>query len=166
MRNNLFMKKQYFIIISIIVIALLIANIFFFINKKSCKCDSSHSAVEMSDKSMNSNCFVSKSLNFDDEQAKKYDIIKKTHQSMALKAIDSLHVSQEMLMDYLASNENDAQKIEELQDRIISFQKELLNQHVGQYQDLKAILKPEQEEPMNKLFKSLFVCEPSCNHSH
>ena len=160
------MKKQYFIILSIIVIALLGANIFFLFNTKSCNCTKSEVHVDNREKNVNSNCFVAKKLSLDDEQAKKYDKIKKRHQALALNAIDSLHVSQEMLMDYLASNENNPQKIEELENRIIRFQKELLDQHVGQYQDLKAILKPEQIEPMNKLFKSLFVCQPSCNHNH
>ena len=160
------MKKQYFIILSIIVIALLGANIFLLVNNRSCNCNHIEESVYKREKNVNSNCFVAKSLSLDDEQAKKYDKIKKSHQALALNAIDSLHVSQEMLMDYLASNENNSQKIEELENRIIKFQKELLNQHVGQYQDLKAILKPEQIEPMNKLFKSLFVCQPSCNHNH
>lgn len=160
------MKKQYFIIISIIVIALLATNIFFVLNTKTCNCSKGETIVDNNEKNVNSKCYVAKSLSLDEKQADKYDEIKKSHQVIALKAIDSLHVSQEMLMDYLASNENNPQKIEELEKRIIKFQKELLDQHVGQYQDLKAILKPEQVEPMNKLFKSLFVCKPSCNHTH
>lgn len=160
------MKKQYFIIISIIVVALLVANVFFFIHIKKCNCTAKDTNIENNKKDVNSSCFVAKTLSLDESQAKQYDEIKRRNQSIALVFIDSLHVSQEVLMDYLASNENDPKVIEELEEKIITFQKKLLSQHVKQYQELKAILKPEQVEPMNNLFKSLFVCEPSCNHTH
>ena len=71
------MKKQYFIILSIIVIALLGANIFFLVNKRSCNCNHIEESVDKREKNVNSNCFIAKSLSLDDEQAKKYDKIKK-----------------------------------------------------------------------------------------
>ena len=63
------------------------------------------------------------------------------------------------------SGNSDEIKIAELENKITEFQKILLHQHIEQYQDLKAILKPEQVEPMNILFKGLFVCKPSCEHT-
>jgi hypothetical protein len=158
------MKKTYFIVLGIVIVLLIGLNIFLLVNHNDCSC-SSEKKVH-SGKDVNCNCFVTETLSLDKEQAAKYAEIKKRHQTIALRAIDSLHVNQEKLMDYLASSENNPQIIEDFQNRITSFQKELLNQHIEQYLDLKAILKPSQIEPMNKLFKGLFVCKPSCNHSH
>ncbi len=156
------MKKSYFIALIIIVIALLGVNIFFLLNHNVGSCMQTQKTEE---KDVNCDCYVTKTLALDKEQAKEYEEIKKEHQNKALRIIDSLHINQEILMDYLASNKNDSVKIVELKNKITEFQKELLDQHIGQYQDLKAILKPEQIVPMNKLFKSVFVCRPSCNHS-
>ena len=155
------MKKSYFIALIIVVIALLIVNIFFLVTNRGCSCNN---MKKHETQNISYNCYVSKKLDLDKEQAAKYDIIKKHHQAIALRAIDSLHVSQEILMDYLASN-SDEIKIAELENKITEFQKILLHQHIEQYQDLKAILKPEQVEPMNILFKGLFVCKPSCEHT-
>lgn len=156
------MKKTYFIALIIIVITLLGANIFFLLNHNVCGC---RQKQKIEEKNVNCNCYVTKTLALDKEQAKEYEKIKKEHQNKASKITDSLHINQEILMDYLASNKNDSVKIVELKNKITEFQKELLDQHIGQYEDLKAILKHEQIEPMNKLFKSVFVCRPSCNHS-
>ena len=138
-----------------------IVNIFFLLNNRGCTCFPN---VEQKTENIGSSCHVSKKLDLDKEQSAEYDIIKKKHQAVALRAIDSLHVSQEILMDYLASNSDDT-KVEELENKITEFQKILLRQHIEQYQDLKAILKPSQVDSMNKLFKDLFVCKPSCEHT-
>jgi len=156
------MNKKYFIALVIIVISLLLVNIFFLINNKDCSCKQNK---KQDKENVNCNCYVTEKLSLDKEQAYKYSLIKKKHQTIALKAIDSLHVSQELLMDYLASN-SDSVKIAELENKITESQKILLRHHIEQYQDLKAILKPEQMDQMNKLFKSLFVCKPSCEHNH
>lgn len=155
------MKKNYFITLIVIVGVLLIVNIFFLLNNRGCTCVPN---VEQKTENIGSSCYVSKKLDLDKEQSAEYDIIKKKHQAVALRAIDSLHVSQEILMDYLASNSDDT-KVEELENKITEFQKILLRQHIEQYQDLKAILKPSQVDSMNKLFKDLFVCKPSCEHT-
>lgn len=156
------MKKSYFIVLIIVVITLLGVNIFFLIKHNNCICKQKQKTEE---KNINCDCYVTKTLALDKEQAKKYEEIKQEHQTKASKIIDSLHINQEILMDYLASNKNDSVKMTELKNKITEFQKKLLEQHIGQYKDLKAILKPEQIVPMNKLFKSVFVCRPSCNHS-
>lgn len=156
------MKKNYFIGLTIVVIALLIINIFFLVSNRNI-----YSIEQTTEKTKEEecDCFVSQKLNLDKQQSQKYDIIKKRHQAIALRAIDSLHISQEKLMDYLASN-SDSTMIAEFENKITESQKILLRQHIEQYQDLKAILKPEQVQPMNKLFRDLFVCKPSCEHSH
>lgn len=156
------MNKKYFIALVVVVISLLLVNIFFLINNKDCSCKQKK---KQDKENVNCNCYVTEKLSLDKEQAYKYSLIKKKHQTIALKAIDSLHVSQELLMDYLASN-SDSVKIAELENKITESQKILLRHHIEQYQDLKAILKPEQMDQMNKLFKSLFVCKPSCEHNH
>lgn len=153
------MKKSYFIVLVIIVIALLGVNIFFLIDHKNVGCKN-----KQEEKSVNCNCYVTETLSLDKEQSKKYELIKQKHQTKASKIIDSLHINQEVLMDYLASNENDSLKIIGLENKITEFQKELLKQHIEQYKELKSILKPEQIAPMNNLFKTVFVCRPSCNH--
>lgn len=161
------MKKTYLIALIITVIALLIVNIFFLVNNKTCSCNQheKNTKQEKDTKNINCNCYVTETLSLDKEQASKYAKIKQKHQAIALDAIDSLHISQEILMDYLASN-SDSLKISELENRITEFQKILLHQHVEQYQELKAILKSKQIAPMNKLFNDLFVCKPSCKHKH
>lgn len=155
------MNKKYFIALVVVVISLLLVNIFFLINNKDCSCKQKKQDKE----NVSCNCYVTEKLSLDKEQAYKYSLIKKKHQTIALKAIDSLHVSQELLMDYLASN-SDSVKIAELENKITESQKILLRHHIEQYQDLKAILRPEQMGQMNILFKSLFVCKPSCEHNH
>lgn len=158
------MKKTYFIILGIVIILLIGINIFLLLNHNTCTCSKEMKVHNKRD--VNCNCYVTETLSLDKKQTALYSEIKKKHQAIASKAIDSLHISQEKLMDYLAFGDNDKSKIDYLEDRIIFFQKALLNQHVEQYLDLKSILKPSQIEPMNKLFKGLFVCKPSCNHNH
>jgi len=130
------MKKKYFITLITIVIVLLVVNIFFLVNNRGCSCNQNTKQETENDKC---DCYVSQKLELDKEQSAKYEIIKKTHQIIALRAVDSLHISQEKLMDYLASN-SDSSKIAELENKITQAQKILLRQHIEQYQDLKAIL--------------------------
>lgn len=155
------MKKSLFITLIVFIVILVTTNLFLLSHYNKCSC----SVKEHNEKNeVECKCYVSETLKLDENQSMKYELIKKKHQSIASKITDSLHVTQEAMMDYLSSSENDRAKTDYFEDKISGFQKALLEQSVEQFKELKAILKPEQIKPANDLFRGLFVCRPTCSH--
>ncbi len=152
------MKKPYFIGIIIALVLLLGVNIFFFFNN-SCY---HPSKVEKKIEKPKINPYVSENLSLNKEQEKKYAIIKKGHQKIAIKIADSLHASQERLMNYIEKKPYDTIEINNLENRVTYFQKQLLHQSVEQYYQLKSILHKDQMASMDDIYRQIFVCRPTC----
>ncbi|MDR0790200.1 MAG: hypothetical protein LBO06_05355 [Bacteroidales bacterium] len=149
------MKKSYLIIIIIALVALTTANVWLFFRSKSC-CEQSCCAND------ESKCYLAKSLDLDTNQSQQYEAIKVKHQAIAAHLADSLHQSQDLLVDYIQQKEYNDDAILQLEEQIQYFQRLLLQQSVEQYYELKSILKSEQIPALDSLYRHILVCRPTC----
>ncbi|MDD3667808.1 MAG: hypothetical protein VB048_05410 [Bacteroidaceae bacterium] len=155
------MKKSYFIGIIITLLLLLGVNIFFFLSNSCCSNLKEEKIIEKS----KIQCYVSETLSLDKAQQKKYTIIKKEHQNIAIRIADSLHLSQEVLMNYIENKPYDTTAINKLENKVTYFQKQLLHQSVEQYYKLKNILHKDQISSMDDIYRQIFVCRPTCKNN-
>lgn len=157
------MKKPLFITLLIFIVVLIISNIYFLSHFDKCICSvKEHSEKEV----LECKCYVSEKLKLSDVQSVAYEKIKKDHQNKASIIIDSLHINQEMMMNYLSGNNSEKETLDYYQDKISNFQRLLLDQSLNQFLELKSILNPNQIESANEIFRGLFVCRPTCDHNH
>ncbi len=155
------MNKKFLIIEIIILLALTAVNFYLFFEKKNthAHCDTS--------KCTNTECYLSNAISLTKEQQQQYQKIKDKYQEQAMFTADSLHVTQELLMENLMKANQDTVKIKEIEQTIAKYQTDLLHISVNQYNDIKSILTPEQLPALDKLFTQIFVCRPTCKtHTH
>ena len=150
------MKKSYLLIITIILLILTMANVWLLLRSKS-HCEEA-CCVNNDNK-----CYLTKSLNLDADQSQQYEAIKVRHQAVAARFADSLHQSQDLLVDYMQSRNYNKEAIEQLEEQIQYFQRLLLQLSVEQYYDLKSILRNSQIPALDSLYRHILVCRPSCN---
>ncbi|MBP1630772.1 MAG: hypothetical protein H6Q15_1665 [Bacteroidetes bacterium] len=154
------MKKSYFIGVIIVLLLLLVVNVFFFFNN-TCR---NNPNVERNIEKQKTKCYISEHLFLKKSQIKEYAIIKSKHQKIAIRITDSLHVSQEMLMDYIKNKPYSALEVNNLENKITFFQKQLLDQSIKQYYQLKSILNEDQISSMDDIYRQIFVCRPTNKH--
>lgn len=150
------MKKSY-LILSIILIVLTAINLWVLLSRTS-------RLSEEKQHSCKGNCYVSAKISLDDKQKEQYQQIKSRYQDKAILIADSLHISQEKLMSEMIKGSRDSLRLEELEERISSCQKRLLQLSVEQYFEIKSILTPAQIPALDKLFAQILICRPTCNH--
>jgi Spy/CpxP family protein refolding chaperone len=129
--------------------------------------DRKESSQCSTEKCTNTECYLSHAISLNEEQQLQYEKIKEKYQDQAMYVADSLHVTQESLMEVLKNNSQDSVKIKEFENLIAKYQTDLLHISVNQYRDVKSILTPEQIPALDKLFTQIFVCRPTCKtHTH
>jgi peptidoglycan hydrolase CwlO-like protein len=154
------MNKKFLIIEIVILLALTAVNIYLTLDRKeSNKC--------MESCCVDTECYLSNAISLNDEQKQQYQKIKEKYQEQAMFIADSLHVTQESLMESLKKNNQDSLKIKEIEGEIAKYQTKLLDISVNQYNEIKSILTPSQIPALDKLFTQIFVCRPTCKtHTH
>ncbi len=154
------MNKKILIIEIVILVVLTAVNFYlYFDREKVSQCNT--------DKCTNTECYLSHAISLNEEQKLQYEKIKEKYQDQAMYVADSLHVTQESLMEVLKNNSQDSVKIKEFENLIAKYQTDLLHISVNQYRDVKSILTPEQIPALDKLFTQIFVCRPTCKtHTH
>lgn len=154
------MNKKFLIIEIIVLLAITAVNIYLTLDRKE---EKKCSAANCS----NTECYLSHAISLNEHQKQQYEEIKEKYQEQAMYIADSLHISQEHLMEYLKSDTQDSLKIRELETEIAKYQTSLLHVSVNQYKEIKTILTPEQIPALDKLFTQIFVCRPTCKtHTH
>lgn len=154
------MNKKILIIEIVILVVLTAVNFYlYFDREKVSQCNT--------DKCTDTECYLSHAISLNEEQKLQYEKIKEKYQDQAMYVADSLHVTQESLMEVLKNNSQDSVKIKEFENLIAKYQTDLLHISVNQYRDVKSILTPEQIPALDKLFTQIFVCRPTCKtHTH
>lgn len=154
------MNKKILIIEIVILVVLTAVNFYlYFDREKVSQCNT--------DKCTDTECYLSHAISLNEEQQLQYEKIKEKYQDQAMYVADSLHVTQESLMEVLKNNSQDSAKIKEFENLIAKYQTDLLHISVNQYRDVKSILTPEQIPALDKLFTQIFVCRPTCKtHTH
>lgn len=154
------MNKKILIIEIVILVVLTAVNFYlYFDREKVSQCNT--------DKCTDTECYLSHAISLNEEQQLQYEKIKEKYQDQAMYVADSLHVTQESLMEVLKNNSQDSVKIKEFENLIAKYQTDLLHISVNQYRDVKSILTPEQIPALDKLFTQIFVCRPTCKtHTH
>lgn len=154
------MNKKILIIEIVILVVLTAVNFYlYFDREKVSQCNT--------DKCTDTECYLSHAISLNEEQKLQYEKIKEKYQDQAMYVADSLHVTQESLMEVLKNNSQDSVKIKEFENLIAKYQTDLLHISVNQYRDVKSILTPEQIPTLDKLFTQIFVCRPTCKtHTH
>ena len=154
------MNKKILIIEIVILVVLTAVNFYLcFDRKESSQCNT--------EKCTNTECYLSHTISLNAEQKLQYEDIKEKYQDQAMYIADSLHITQESLMEVLKNDTQNIEKIKEIEGLIAKYQTDLLHISVNQYMDIKSILTPEQIPALNKLFTQIFVCRPTCKtHSH
>ncbi|MBO7277557.1 MAG: Spy/CpxP family protein refolding chaperone [Bacteroidales bacterium] len=154
------MNKKFLIIEIVILLALTAVNIYLTLDRKeSNKC--------MESCCVDTECYLSNAISLNDKQKQQYQKIKEKYQEQAMFIADSLHVTQESLMESLKKNNQDSLKIKEIEGEIAKYQTKLLDISVNQYNEIKSILTPSQIPALDKLFTQIFVCRPTCKtHTH
>lgn len=154
------MNKKILIIEIVILVVLTAVNFYlYFDREKVSQCNT--------DKCTDTECYLSHAISLNKEQQLQYEKIKEKYQDQAMYVADSLHVTQESLMEVLKNNSQDSVKIKEFENLIAKYQTDLLHISVNQYRDVKSILTPEQIPALDKLFTQIFVCRPTCKtHTH
>jgi Spy/CpxP family protein refolding chaperone len=110
---------------------------------------------------------LSNAISLTEAQKQQYQKIKEKYQDKAMYIADSLHVTQEYLMENLKKDSQDMEKIREIEEKIAKYQTDLLHISVSQYREIRTILTPSQIPALDKLFTQIFVCRPTCKtHSH
>ncbi len=150
--------KQSVLITLIVFILILITTNIYLLSLQRTKSGEKHSGEH-------SICYVGNKLGLSNEQTKTYEAIKHKYREKTSIIVDSLHSNQNMMMDFLSENTNDSEHLSYYQDRIADFQKALLSQSLSQFLELKEILEEDQLEAANQIFRGLFVCRPSCEHT-
>lgn len=154
------MNKKFLIIEVVILLALTAFNIYLTLDRKE------------PNKCMESCCvdteyYLSNAISLTEAQKQQYQKIKEKYQEQAMFIADSLHVTQESLMESLKKNNQDSLKIKEIEGEIAKYQTDLLHISVNQYNEIKSILTPSQIPALDKLFTQIFVCRPTCKtHTH
>lgn len=155
------MNKKILIIEILILVVLTAVNFYLFFERKQ------EAHVCDTDKCTNTECYLSHAISLNEEQKLQYEAIKDRYQEQAMYIADSLHVTQESLMEALKSDAQDSVKIREIESLIAKYQTDLLHISVCQYNDIKSLLTPEQIPALDKLFTQIFVCRPTCKtHTH
>lgn len=154
------MNKKILIIEIVILVVLTAVNFYlYFDREKVSQCNT--------DKCTDTECYLSHAISLNEEQQLQYEKIKEKYQDQAMYVADSLHVTQESLMEVLKNNSQDSAKIKEFENLIAKYQTDLLHISVNQYRDVKSILTPSQIPALDKLFTQIFVCRPTCKtHTH
>jgi peptidoglycan hydrolase CwlO-like protein len=154
------MNKKFLIIEVVILLALTAFNIYLTLDRKeSNKC--------MESCCVDTECYLSNAISLTEAQKQQYQKIKEKYQEQAMFIADSLHVTQESLMESLKKNNQDSLKIKEIEGEIAKYQTKLLDISVNQYNEIKSILTPSQIPALDKLFTQIFVCRPTCKtHTH
>ena len=154
------MNKKILIIEIVILVVLTAVNFYlYFDREKVSQCNT--------DKCTDTECYLSHAISLNEEQQLQYEKIKEKYQDQAMYVADSLHVTQESLMEVLKNNSQDSVKIKEFENLIAKYQTDLLHISVNQYRDVKSILTPSQIPALDKLFTQIFVCRPTCKtHTH
>ncbi|MEE1302891.1 MAG: Spy/CpxP family protein refolding chaperone [Bacteroidales bacterium] len=154
------MNKKFLIIEVVILLALTAVNIYLTLDRKEPnKC--------MESCCVDTECYLSNAISLTEAQKQQYQKIKEKYQEQAMFIADSLHVTQESLMESLKKNNQDSLKIKEIEGEIAKYQTKLLDISVNQYNEIKSILTPSQIPALDKLFTQIFVCRPTCKtHTH
>lgn len=154
------MNKKFLIIEVVILLALTAVNIYLTLDRKEPnKC--------MQSCCVDTECYLSNAISLNDEQKQQYQKIKEKYQDKAMYIADSLHVTQEYLMENLKKDSQDMEKIREIEEKIAKYQTDLLHISVNQYREIRTILTPSQIPALDKLFTQIFVCRPTCKtHTH
>ena len=154
------MNKKILIIEIVILVVLTAVNFYlYFDREKVSQCNT--------DKCTNTECYLSHAISLNEEQKLQYEKIKEKYQDQAMYIADSLHVTQEYLMENLKKDSQDMEKIREIEEKIAKYQTDLLHISVNQYREIRTILTPSQIPALDKLFTQIFVCRPTCKtHSH
>lgn len=154
------MNKKILIIEIVILVVLTAVNFYlYFDREKVSQCNT--------EKCTNTECYLSHTISLNAEQKLQYEDIKEKYQEQAMYIADSLHITQESLMEVLKNDTQNIEKIKEIEGLIAKYQTDLLHISVNQYMDIKSILTPEQIPALDKLFTQIFVCRPTCKtHSH
>ena len=154
------MNKKFLIIEVVILLALTAVNIYLTLDRKEPnKC--------MQSCCVDTECYLSNAISLNNEQKQQYQKIKEKYQDKAMYIADSLHVTQEYLMENLKKDSQDMEKIREIEEKIAKYQTDLLHISVNQYREIRTILTPSQIPALDKLFTQIFVCRPTCKtHTH
>lgn len=154
------MNKKFLIIEIVILVVLTAVNFYLFFNREDTKhCENKECT--------NTECYLSHTISLTEEQKKEYQKIKEKYQEYAMFTADSLHVTQELLMENLMKANQDSVKIREIEQTIAKYQTSLLHISVNQYNEIKSILTPEQIPDLDTLFTRILVCRPTCKtHTH
>lgn len=154
------MNKKFLIIEIVILLALTAVNIYLTLDRKeSNKC--------MESCCVDTECYLSNAISLTEAQKQQYQKIKEKYQDKAMYIADSLHVTQEYLMENLKKDSQDMEKIREIEEKIAKYQTDLLHISVNQYREIRTILTPSQIPALDKLFTQIFVCRPTCKtHTH
>jgi hypothetical protein len=154
------MNKKFLIIEVVILLALTAFNIYLTLDRKEPnKC--------MESCCVDTECYLSNAISLTEAQKQQYQKIKEKYQDKAMYIADSLHVTQEYLMENLKKDSQDMEKIREIEEKIAKYQTDLLHISVNQYREIRTILTPSQIPALDKLFTQIFVCRPTCKtHSH
>ncbi len=154
------MNKKFLIIEVVILLALTAVNIYLTLDRKEPnKC--------MQSCCVDTECYLSNAISLTEAQKQQYQKIKEKYQDKAMYIADSLHVTQEYLMENLKKDSQDMEKIREIEEKIAKYQTDLLHISVNQYREIRTILTPSQIPALDKLFTQIFVCRPTCKtHTH
>lgn len=154
------MNKKFLIIEVVILLALTAVNIYLTLDRKEPnKC--------MQSCCVDTECYLSNAISLTETQKQQYQKIKEKYQDKAMYIADSLHVTQEYLMENLKKDSQDMEKIREIEEKIAKYQTDLLHISVNQYREIRTILTPSQIPALDKLFTQIFVCRPTCKtHTH
>jgi hypothetical protein len=154
------MNKKFLIIEVVILLVLTAVNIYLTLDRKEPnKC--------MQSCCVDTECYLSNAISLTEAQKQQYQKIKEKYQDKAMYIADSLHVTQEYLMENLKKDSQDMEKIREIEEKIAKYQTDLLHISVNQYREIRTILTPSQIPALDKLFTQIFVCRPTCKtHSH
>ena len=154
------MNKKFLIIEIVILLALTAVNIYLTLDRKEPnEC--------MQSCCVDTECYLSNAISLTEAQKQQYQKIKEKYQDKAMYIADSLHVTQEYLMENLKKDSQDMEKIREIEEKIAKYQTDLLHISVNQYREIRTILTPSQIPALDKLFTQIFVCRPTCKtHTH
>ncbi len=150
------MKKTYIIPI-VIMIVLTAINLWVLLDRKPKNCSNEQCAGH-------SQCYISETIKLTPEQKQQYEKIKSQHQEKAILVADTLHLTQEKLMQEMIKENSDTVSIRQLEKQISQCQNQLLQLSVEQYFQIRCILSKEQIPALNKLFSQILICRPTCNH--
>jgi len=150
------MKKSSFIILISVLVILIGVNVFLIVKNTSC-CSGDCCSADKKEHKDYHHYFMVEKLKLSASQQTQYEQIRDKSHKEGRVIFSQMQKNQEVLAEYLTSNQNNSKVIDSLENLIANNQKQLLHCHVMQYQELKTILQPQQKAVFDSVFKDVCV---------